>query len=77
MMDKERTMGAAPCLYKNENMTAEEKYKLLMDSLKKIRVAFGPEKAKDSLDIVKQSIKGWAVFCGFFDAYIKTEKKKK
>ena len=76
MMDKGRTMDAAPCLYKNENMTTEEKYKLLMDSLKKMRAAFGPEKAKDNTGIVKQAIKGWGAFCVFFDVYVKAEERE-
>lgn len=47
-----------------------------MDSLKKMRVAFGPEKAKDTTGIVKQAIKGWGVFCGFFDVYVKAEERE-
>ncbi len=57
-------------------MTTEEKYKLLMGGLKKMRVAFGPEKAKDTIGIAKQAIKGWSAFCIFFDVYVKAEERE-
>lgn len=59
------------------SMTTEDKYSMLLDRLRKLRAEYGFETAEDGKAILQRAIKGWAAFCGFFDAYIKIEEKGK